>query len=171
MKNYKDEVIPDIEDLIAKAKKSLVDLSESKMWSFEDFFRETKNGEFSRRPTPPGIACEEDEKDISGVYVLFDKDIPVYVGISKQIVKRIKQHMKGKRHNESTVAYIIYSKRFPHTAERAKSQYDRYRLEIQKEMLLWGVKIILEDDPYAMDFLEKYFAIKLQTKWNTFSTH
>lgn len=171
MKNYRNEVIPDIEDLITKAKKSLVDLSESKSWSFGDFFQEMKNGEFSRCPIPSGIYCREGEKDISGVYILFDKDIPVYVGISKQIIKRIKQHMKGKRHNESTVAYIIYSKRFPHTAERAKSEYDQHRDEIQKEMILWDIKIILEDDPYAMDFLEKYFAIKLQTKWNTFSTH
>ena len=45
--------------------------------------------------------------DFKGLYIFLNKNIPFYVGISKGVISRIMQHIKGHSHNNSTLAYNI----------------------------------------------------------------
>ena len=38
------------------------------------------------------------EKDFSGWYVFLDGEKPIYVGISRSVIARIRQHLRGKTH-------------------------------------------------------------------------
>ena len=45
--------------------------------------------------------------DFKGLYIICNENIPFYVGISKGVISRINQHIKGKSFNNSTLAYNI----------------------------------------------------------------
>lgn len=47
------------------------------------------------------------KKDFKGLYVFLHKKTPIYVGISKGVIGRILQHLKGHSHHTSTLAYGI----------------------------------------------------------------
>lgn len=45
--------------------------------------------------------------DFSGCYVLAEPSRPVYVGISRKVLTRVRQHMLGKTHFDASLAYSI----------------------------------------------------------------
>lgn len=48
--------------------------------------------------------------DFSGCYVLLDKGQPIYVGISRGVLNRLRQHMLGKDHFSASLAYAMAKK-------------------------------------------------------------
>ena len=44
--------------------------------------------------------------DFSGCYVLVEKSIPFYVGISRKVVSRLTQHVKGKTHFDASLVAV-----------------------------------------------------------------
>ena len=50
--------------------------------------------------------CDENEiKDFPGIYAFFHDDKPYYVGISRGVIKRIQQHIKGTTHFSASLAF------------------------------------------------------------------
>lgn len=47
------------------------------------------------------------KNDFQGLYVFLNHETPFYVGISKGVIGRIDQHLKGRSHHTSTLAYNI----------------------------------------------------------------
>jgi len=47
------------------------------------------------------------EKDFAGCYVQIDSGKPIYVGISKKVVDRLRQHVLGTTHYAASLAYRI----------------------------------------------------------------
>jgi len=45
--------------------------------------------------------------DFPGCYVLLDGRRPVYVGISRSVIQRLQQHVKGRTHFSASLAYRI----------------------------------------------------------------
>lgn len=45
--------------------------------------------------------------DFKGLYVFYEDDKPIYVGISKNVLKRLRQHVKCEKQNESSFAYLL----------------------------------------------------------------
>ena len=116
------------------------------------------------------------EGDFPGCYVLLDNEKPVYVGISKSVLQRLRQHVRGTTHFDASLAYRIAAQRMPHAQTRAqameaeefKKQFDAAKNYLRGLKVAY-VKII---NPLALYVFEPYCAMQLDTsEWNTFETH
>src|SRR4051812_22016234 len=79
------------------------------------------------------LKCLGVSKDYSGCYVLLDADQPMYVGISRSIVSRLRQHVKGKSHFDASLAYRIATHRTGHSMRRSDAMDDdKFRVEFEE---------------------------------------
>jgi|JI8StandDraft_1071087.scaffolds.fasta_scaffold270017_2 hypothetical protein len=110
--------------------------------------------------------------ELKGLYifgeVVGNKTIPVYVGISQSIYRRLRQHGWGKTHNQATLAYAMAAKKISHSGKR-NNELD---LSIEQETIQnFKIAIIPEPLDFDLYFMEVYIAGVLKTKWNSFRTH
>src|SRR5687767_9963252 len=47
------------------------------------------------------------DRDFSGCYVLVENNKPIYVGISRSVLARLRQHFTGKTHFDASLVYAI----------------------------------------------------------------
>jgi predicted GIY-YIG superfamily endonuclease len=112
---------------------------------------------------------------LKGLYVFLHKDIPFYVGISKNVIARLEQHLKGKNHNTSTLAFNMTKLRKKikgeeHTGTRDKLDYDEV-LPAKEFLKRQKLAIINFDNDDELYIFEVYTALKLKTFLNNFGTH
>jgi hypothetical protein len=104
------------------------------------------------------------ENEISGIYVLGDirnhRVEPVYVGISRHVMRRLKYHGYGKSDSQSTLLKKMFG-----SIEGAEREE---KLKLIRKMKV--VVIPIESD-YDLYIQEVMLAGLLQTEWNTFRTH
>src|ERR1700674_3468875 len=60
----------------------------------------------------------ERDRDFSGCYVLLRDGEPFYVGISRGVVGRLRQHGKGSTHFDASLAYRMACEKAPHEMTR-----------------------------------------------------
>jgi predicted GIY-YIG superfamily endonuclease len=124
-----------------------------------------------------GIICRlELKSDFSGCYVLLDRKKPLYVGISKTVLKRLRQHVRGTTHFDASLAYRIASAKNPHNQTRSnamKSSEFKTEFDSAKEYIRGlNVAYVKIDNPLVLYIFEPYCAMNLDTsEWNTFETH
>lgn len=120
------------------------------------------------------------EKDPPGCYVLIDHGKPVYVGISKHVLTRLIEHVRGTDHFTATLVYRIAKSRHPHGKTAADAMSDkefRTRFEEARAHLLGMHAAFVEiENPLELYIFEAYCAMELDTGfdvggWNTFETH
>jgi hypothetical protein len=108
----------------------------------------------------------------AGLYIFIENNKPVYVGISRFVKKRLRQHGWGKRHNEATLAFLITEHEMEYITKKSKLDYKHVEMT---QARLQNRKVITvpieEDDPFLLYFMEVYISGCLKTKWNTFRTH
>jgi predicted GIY-YIG superfamily endonuclease len=115
--------------------------------------------------------------DFSGCYVLLRDGNPLYVGISRGVVGRLRQHGTGKTHYDASLAYRMAFKKAPHKTTRneaMKKNSSFLRAFHKAQRLLHGssVAFIEISNPLELYLFEAYCAMKLDTsEWNTFRTH
>jgi len=114
--------------------------------------------------------------DFPGCYVLVENTKPIYVGISRSVIKRLRQHVRGTTHFDATLAYKRASRALPHGLTRAEAMKDtafRERFDAEKKHLLrLNVAFVRIDNPVALYVFEPYCAMHYDTaEWNTFETH
>lgn len=116
------------------------------------------------------------EADFPGCYVILDAGRPVYVGISRKVFTRLRQHVLADTHNSATLAYRMAAKWTGHSMRRSeamsdpdfKREFDRARDMIRR----LDVAYIEIDNPLVLHVFEAYAALELGTgEWNTFETH
>jgi len=183
MKNYVNENIPDPKELIKKAEQVLRKLCESKKiaingnlidsnkkYKARKYFEHEQKNSFSYKSKKPN--------DFSGLYVFYNKNKPVYVGISKTMIRRLKYHLFGKKDNESSFVYILAKAKYEndtgqiHNGKRKDFPFNDYKDEIQNDMKEnWSMKYCAIENGYELSFIEIYVACVLKSKWNTFKTH
>lgn len=167
--------IPIMKTLLQNAEKYFVGLESDRVFRFRDFY-EFRKGEYYKK-IPDDIEFllnnrDDGKNEISGLYIFYEANKAVYIGISKTIIRRIKQHMRGKSHYESSLAYLIFKEKRGFKGPRLNDEYKKHRENIQSMMREeWTFKIIPEKRPHERYFLEIYLAIKLKTRWNDFDTH
>lgn len=118
--------------------------------------------------------------DVSGCYVLLEASRPIYVGISRKLFERVRQHVRAEHHLSATLAYRMALARQPFegTAQLAmadagfKAQFDAKRRYIA------GLDVALVEisNTFELYVFEAYAALELRTGieeggWNTFRTH
>ncbi len=119
------------------------------------------------------------EDDFSGCYVLLRRDSkPLYVGISRGVIGRLRQHVTGTTHFDATLAYRMASKKVRHGKTQAIAMKDRvFRQAFKsKQRFLKGCTAAFIEIPkrkaVELYLFEAYCAMELNTcEWNTFRTH
>lgn len=114
--------------------------------------------------------------DFSGCYVLMSDSEPFYVGISRGVVGRLRQHGTGKTHFDASLAYRMACETTPHKMTRNAAMKNlAFKKEFQEaQRLLHGSSVAFTEiaNPLELYLFEAYCAIELNTsKWNTFRTH
>jgi len=194
--NYAGEEIPDSNE-IYKNCKSIVDSISSKkrykfkelfhnvnneyrrnnkIWSNEILFNNWSNNDFEEVQKPQREQKKKNE--VKGIYVFYQDDQPVYVGMSRKLLRRLKNHFIGKSHFEASLVYLI--SRHKHDSLNGTYKGNRKDLKffikdresIQSEMIKnWSISILPIDNNYQMYLTEFLLACHLKSKWNTFETH
>ncbi len=114
------------------------------------------------------------QKDFKGLYVFWESETAVYVGISKNVIRRLVQHIKGTTYHSSTLPIKILKM----DDENAYGKLGRkeFTSEILK-LVQYGkiqkmkISFISIDDDVELYLFEVYCAIELDCRYNTFETH
>ena len=114
--------------------------------------------------------------DFSGCYVLLREEKPFYVGISRTVVQRLRQHVTGNTHFDASLAYLMATDKTGHKMKRSDAMRDPafHTAFDQAKALLrdCSVAFIDIDNPLELYLFEAYCAMELDTcEWNTFRTH
>ena len=109
-----------------------------------------------------------------------DEGRPAYVGISKQVIQRLRDHVGRGDHLTATLAYRIACGENQHGMTAADAMKDsdfKASFEAAKERLKsFSVAFVEIDNPLELYVFEAYCAMELDTgfdasAWNTFVTH
>lgn len=114
--------------------------------------------------------------DFSGCYVLLEQTKPIYVGISRSVLSRIRQHVTGKSHFDASLVYAVAQRRLPTPGHRSTVMNDEAFLkafaDAQTYLRTLSVAFIEIVNPLELYVFEAYAALELDTaEWNTFRTH
>lgn len=117
------------------------------------------------------------KNDFQGLYVFVSGEVPIYVGISKGVIGRIDQHLKGRSHNTSTLAYnigivrheLISGKKYSSTRHGFDfvTGVEPAKEFLRKQKLAW----IHIDNAEELYLFEIFCAMKLHCWLNRFGTH
>ena len=140
-----------------------------------------------RRPYPASLFVENGPKTIQrmlklgkdripGLYVFLVDRKPLYVGISRSIVERVRSHILGRGHNDASLAFKMAKKNMNVDGERSslmiKKRFKAAFIRAQRRLSGSQVSFVRIDDPVTRYLFEVYVAMKLRTgRWNTFETH
>jgi len=120
------------------------------------------------------------DHDLSGCYVLIDGRRAIYVGISRGVLKRIRNHVRGSTHFAATLAYRIAATKHPHVMTASQAMQDtgfQMRFQESRNYLMGLATAFVEiANPLELYLFEAYCAMELSTGsdtggWNTFLTH
>ena len=120
------------------------------------------------------------DKDPGGCYVLIDASRPVYVGISKVVIQRLRDHVLGGDHLVATLAYRIAATKHPHGMTASLAMKDTEFLmrfhESRNYLMSLSTGWVEIANPFELYLFEPYCAKELGAGidtggWNTFETH
>ena len=122
------------------------------------------------------LAKLQRREDFSGCYVLLQNGKPFYVGISRTVIGRLQQHVKGETHFNASLAYGMAANKSPHEMTRDEAMADtefRKEFDMARSLLQNSSVAFIEiDNPLELYIFEAYCAIELDTcEWNSFKTH
>lgn len=114
--------------------------------------------------------------DFSGCYVMLETSKPVYVGISRSVLSRLRQHVTGKSHFDASLVYAVAQRNMPTKGHRSKvmeqASFQAAFTKAQDYLRGLDVAFIEIQNPLELYLFEAYAAIELDTSnWNTFRTH
>jgi hypothetical protein len=184
-KNFYAHDIPELDDLIKRCNVILADLETKPRYRFKDLFERKKNyfelnGSQFKEIGFNYISDGETMKiysDIQGVYIFYENNIPVYVGISRRISNRLRHHFIGNNHFQASLAFLKAREKWDsqnglYKGLRRDFPFDDYRHEIQSQMMEnFEIQIIPETCSFTRAMLEIMIASKYQVYWNSFETH
>lgn len=114
--------------------------------------------------------------DFPGCYLFVDNDKPIYVGISRSVVKRIVQHLNFDSHYSASLVYRMASEDFPHEMKRDQAmkddQFRKVFFSAQERLRNMSVVFIEISNDLELYLFEVMAAMHFDTDtWNTFRTH
>lgn len=111
--------------------------------------------------------------EFKGIYVFGEHQgnqvVPVYVGISRTVFRRLRQHGWGKLHNECSLAYLFTRELNSETSRNTVTNSELH--PSKKQIRNFKVVLIPVKYDYDLYFLEVSLAGILKTRWNSFRTH
>lgn len=118
------------------------------------------------------------KSDFKGIYVFLKSGKPFYVGISKHVVQRIVQHVKGKNHFTSSLSYRLGADKYyeqhgkKHDGGREGLDFDKNAEPAKKELMNCDLALMPVENDLELYLFEVFTAMKLGTlTYNEFKTH
>ncbi|MGY2271660.1 MULTISPECIES: excinuclease ABC subunit C [Pseudomonas] len=141
-----------------------------------------KMEEFSKKGIGVKTLLKKFERphDFSGCYVMTEEDKPVYVGISRGVIARLRQHVYGTTHYDASLAFRIARQKhlLPTTLRMTRADTMKDPMfgtsfsEAKSYLSTLRVAAIPIQNPLELYVFEAYCALELDTgQWNTFATH
>lgn len=114
--------------------------------------------------------------DFSGCYVLLEAARPIYVGISRGVLQRLRQHVRGTTPFDASLAYRIAASRQPHNLTRSAAMTEAaFQAGFREaQAYLRGLQVAFLEiaNPLELYLFEAFAAMELDTcEWNSFETH
>ena len=133
-------------------------------------FAQTKQG-------PSAIAKQlQLPSDFAGCYIFMENARPIYAGISRKVLSRIRQHLCGKTHFDASLAYRMAKREMSTRLKRGEAMQDPAFKKVfdERQVHLRGlyVAFIPIENDLEIYLFEAFCAMELDTwEWNTFRTH
>lgn len=118
-----------------------------------------------------------ENNEFKGLYIFGDeiegKVTPVYIGISRSVFRRLKQHAWGTKHNECSLAYLKTRQRWESEMKEISRATITNQDMLESKAIIRNYKVVLVEvqNDYDLYFLEVALAGIFRTKWNSFKTH
>lgn len=115
--------------------------------------------------------------DVKGLYVFVHENEPIYVGISRCLIRRTLQHLRGKSHNTSTLAYNIGLIRHQilngeeYTGRRKEFDYNNNVTPAKDFLFKQKIAFLPIENSEELYLFEIFCAMKLGCWLNKFETH
>jgi len=115
--------------------------------------------------------------DFKGLYIFLHNNKPFYFGISQGVIGRIIQHIKGKTHNQATLAFnmgLMFYKLLnnnDYKGRREDFDFEKYVNPMKEFLLKQKIAFININDDDELALFEIYCSIKYKTILNSFETH
>ena len=108
--------------------------------------------------------------------MFIDDETPIYVGISRGVVKRLVQHLNYDSHYSASLVYRMASESYPHEMKRDQAMKDeQFKATFfaeQNRLRKMKVAYIEINNDLELYIFEVFASMKLDTDtWNTFRTH
>lgn len=122
-------------------------------------------------------------KDIpkQGIYVYYENDKPIYVGRSKNLRQRLRQHyQQSSDHHSATFAFMVakqdakkrgYNLKGTRDTLQKEDAFSQVFAEAKSRVRNMKIQIIQVDDPVEQTLFEVYAALELKTEYNKWETH
>ncbi|WP_051201375.1 GIY-YIG nuclease family protein [Christiangramia portivictoriae] len=148
-------------------------------FSVADYFGDGVGLKTSQSLFEDKYKLREDDSDFQGIYIFFIDGEPIYTGISKVILKRLQQHVKGKSHFTSSLCYKMgadYHKELSgeaHAGGREGLCFKTYSEPFKKIIKENSeVSLLPIESPIELYLFECYVAMNANTHYyNRFETH
>ena len=129
-----------------------------------------------KSPTRQVLSRFNRTKDFPGCYVFIDGEKPIYVGISRGVLKRLVQHLNCESHYSATLLYRMASEDYPHEMKRDQAmrdeQFKAVFFSAQERLRQMKIAYVEIENDLELYLFEIFASMKLDTAtWNTFRTH
>ncbi|MCH8817762.1 MAG: GIY-YIG nuclease family protein [Chloroflexi bacterium] len=117
-----------------------------------------------------------------GIYAFYEEEVPIYVGRSDRLRKRLFEHSQpGSTHNSATFAFNLAVEeadkrgiQLP-SLPRETLQHDPAFRELysraKERVSRMDIRVVEVTDPIDQTVFEVYAALELETPYNTFENH
>lgn len=121
-------------------------------------------------------------KGLKGVYIFFENDVPVYVGKTDNLARRLSEHARtGSKNNDANFAFKIAKLEWLEQ-NKLEAKITRKFLEelpefgdtfkkAKSRVYSMKMKYVHIDDPYEQYLFEFYASLFFKTKYNDFRNH
>jgi len=136
--------------------------------------------------SPPVPSSELKNIPKRGIYVFYEDNKPIYIGRSRNLRQRFKQHhRKSSDHHSATFAFMIARLDAKKAGvEMEKNGKKKTRDELQKDPVFsqifsnakkrvseMHIQVLSMDGPVEQTLFEVYAALELNTEYNKWDTH
>ncbi|MDZ7832810.1 MAG: hypothetical protein U5L07_13730 [Desulfobacterales bacterium] len=116
------------------------------------------------------------KNDFSGCYVFIEHGAPLYVGISRNVINRLFQHLTSNSHFSGSLAYYIAKCQRDPGGTREQNMADlKFRSlfeNSQRRLEQCSIAVIEIENSVELHLFEVYASMELGTgEFNTFRTH
>ncbi|MDP3244250.1 MAG: hypothetical protein Q8M83_01185 [bacterium] len=176
-------------DLVATFEKKLLDFNPvAKAFEIEKYFLNSGQVTVTKKLISDNIVSKDwlreyttkkgkKKIDFKGLYIFMHDKTPIYVGISKGVIGRTLQHVKGHSHNTSTLAYNIGLVRYEimkgekYIGGRKEFDFKADVTPAKDFLIKQKIAFLPIDNDEELYLFEIYCAMQLQCWLNKFETH